>query len=62
MPREVAERAFEPYFTTKNTGTGLGLSITRGIVEEHGGNVSLTCAEGQGCQVLISLPLETSQK
>lgn len=62
MPKEVAERAFEPYFTTKDTGTGLGLSITRGIVEEHGGNVSLSCAEGQGCQVLISLPLETAQK
>jgi len=62
MPREVAERAFEPYFTTKDTGTGLGLSITRGIIEEHGGSISLSCAEGQGCQVLISLPLETAQK
>ena len=62
MPKEVAERAFEPYFTTKNTGTGLGLSITRGIVEEHGGSISLSCAESHGCQVLISLPLETAHK
>lgn len=58
MPREVAERAFEPYYTTRPTGTGLGLPITRGIVEEHGGSVTLSSAENQGCQVLITLPLE----
>ena len=58
MPREVAERAFEPYFTTKPTGTGLGLAITRGIVEEHGGTINLMSIEDQGCQVLIMLPLE----
>jgi signal transduction histidine kinase len=58
MPKEVAERAFEPYYTMKPTGTGLGLSITRGIVEEHGGTISLMSIEGQGCQVLIALPLE----
>ena len=62
MPKEVAERAFEPYFTTKATGTGLGLSITRGIVEEHGGTISLMSIEEQGCQVLIALPLETKDK
>lgn len=58
MPKDIAERAFEPYFTTKSTGTGLGLSITRGIVEEHGGRIQLSSSEGQGCQVLITLPLE----
>ena len=58
IPKEVAERAFEPYFTTKTTGTGLGLSITRGIVEEHGGTIALTSVEEQGCQALITLPLE----
>jgi len=58
MPREVMDRVFDPYYTTKPGGTGLGLSITRGIVEEHGGSVELTCVEGQGCQVLITLPLE----
>ncbi len=58
MTREVEERVFDPYFTTKETGTGLGLSITRGIVEEHGGTIRLTSALDQGCQVLISVPLE----
>ena len=58
MPKEIAERAFDPYFTAKATGTGLGLSITRGIIEEHGGTIELFTQEGQGCQALIALPLE----
>ena len=58
MSPETLERAFDAYFTTKDTGTGLGLSITRGIVEEHGGSITLTSTEGQGCQVLITMPLK----
>jgi two-component system sensor histidine kinase HydH len=54
---ETAERAFDPYYTTKSTGTGLGLAITRGIVEEHGGTIELTSSEMNGTQALISLPL-----
>ncbi len=61
MSPEIAERAFDPYFTTKQTGTGLGLSITRGIVEEHGGTIQLTSREDAGCQVLITLPLRNLQ-
>lgn len=60
MSKEVAERAFDPYFTTKPTGTGLGLSITRGIIEEHGGTIRLSAAEGKGCQVLITFSLRTN--
>ncbi len=57
---EIAERIFEPYYTTKSTGTGLGLAVTRGIVEEHGGSIHLSGEEGQGCQVLITIPLNES--
>jgi len=58
---EAAQRAFEPYYTTRATGTGLGLSITRGIIEEHGGTIELTSVPGQGCQVLITLPLSSGE-
>ena len=43
IPDHVASRVFEPFFTTKGIGggTGLGLSITYGIVEKHGGSISV---------------------
>ena len=56
--KETADRIFEPYFTTKRGGTGLGLSITRGIVEEHGAKIEVYSPEGQGCQVLITIPFD----
>ena len=62
LPKETAERVFDPYYTTKPGGTGLGLSITRGIVEEHGGTIELTSSSGLGCQVLITIPLEQKHK
>jgi len=62
LSAEVAEQAFDPYFTTRPTGTGLGLSITRGIVEEHGGVISLSGAANQGCQVLITMPLHKGER
>ena len=57
LTKDTADRAFDPYFTTKPSGTGIGLSIARGIFEEHGGSVSLTSSLGEGCQVLMALPL-----
>ncbi len=57
IPKEIIDQVFDAYFTTRPTGTGLGLSITRGIVEEHGGKITITSTESLGCQVLITLPL-----
>jgi len=55
---EVAERLFEPYFTTRSSGTGLGLAIVRRVVEDLGGSVSLENVEapGRGAVATIELP------
>ncbi|MGI8907884.1 MAG: two-component system sensor histidine kinase NtrB [Candidatus Sumerlaeaceae bacterium] len=56
MKQRDAARAFEPFFTTKQAGTGLGLAICRGIVENLAGEISLHSTDGQGTEVLVTLP------
>jgi len=48
---------FEPFFTTKGDGTGLGLPITRGIIEEHGGLITVESEPKKGAQFIILFPL-----
>eukprot|EP00913_Durusdinium_trenchii_P008857 g8323.t1 len=52
-------RAFDPFFTTRQSsgGTGLGLSIVHGIVEDHHGTIELESEEGKGTTVCIRIPV-----
>lgn len=56
IDREVRERIFEPFVTTKARGTGLGLAICKKIVEEHGGTIGLDNEAGGGTRFTITLP------
>jgi signal transduction histidine kinase len=56
MTREVVEKAFNPFFTTKFTGRGLGLPAVRGIVRAHSGILWMRTQPGQGTRVEVWLP------
>lgn len=59
MTARERERVFEPFYTTKQEdgGTGLGLSVVHGIVEEHGGELTIDPRPGGGTRVRLKLPL-----
>ncbi len=58
MTDAVAERIFEPYFTTRRggKGSGLGLSVVHGIVQQHGGAIRLRTVVGKGSCFDVYLP------
>ena len=56
-------KLFDPFYTTKpvGKGTGLGLSISYGIIERHGGKLSVSNAPGGGAQFKLRLPSPNRQ-
>ncbi|MBT3375375.1 MAG: PAS domain S-box protein [Lentisphaerae bacterium] len=59
---DVRERMLDPFFTTKpgTVGTGLGLSISHGIVQEHGGVLSVESEVGEYTRFHVDLPAGTT--
>jgi signal transduction histidine kinase/ActR/RegA family two-component response regulator len=61
---ENIQKIFDPFFTTKpaGDGTGLGLSVCRGIIKEHGGEISCESKIGVGTRFKILLPIEKDRR
>jgi signal transduction histidine kinase len=58
IPKNVLDKIFQPFFTTKPTGegTGLGLSLSYDIIKAHGGELKVETIEGTGTEFIIVLP------
>jgi len=58
MPKEVLEKAMEPFFTTKETGkgTGLGLSMVFSTVKSHRGQMAIESVPDKGTRVMLRFP------
>lgn len=62
MAPETKDRLFEPFFSTKGeSGSGLGLAIVFGIVERHGGTITVDSAPGRGTIFRLLFPSAASQ-
>ena len=59
MSKEVQEKIFDPFFSTKSVGqgTGLGMSISYGIVQSHGGEIKLKSEQGVGTEFTVTIPV-----
>jgi signal transduction histidine kinase len=55
VPRELRERIFQLFMTTKATGTGVGLAVARKIVERHGGTIRLEDGMPHGTRFVVEL-------
>ena len=60
IPKEVQEKVFELYFTTKKDGSGIGLAQTYQILQWHYGSVDFETVEGQGTTFRLRIPLAES--
>jgi signal transduction histidine kinase/DNA-binding response OmpR family regulator len=56
---EIADKLYDPFFTTRPEGTGMGLSISRKIVESHGGRIYHRSTAGVGTSFFVELPRKT---
>ena len=58
IPKDIQEKIFDPFFSTKMTGRGLGLAVVQGIVRGHKGAINVEGQDGVGTTFKIYLPVK----
>ncbi len=63
MDEKILNRIFEPYFTTKEIGkgSGIGMAVVHGIVEKHGGTITVYSKPGKGTSFTVFLPIHEGE-
>lgn len=56
MSKQVVERIFDPFYTSKDMGSGMGLAIVRNVIVQHDGAIDITTKPGLGTRFDIFLP------
>jgi hypothetical protein len=64
IAEDIRARIFDPFFTTKpvGAGTGIGLGVSRGIVEAHGGTLTLAPPDGGGARFVVHLSIRAANQ
>ena len=57
IPKDIIEKVFYPFFTTKEKGSGLGLSFTKKVVDAHKGFIDVESHENVGTTFMIRIPI-----
>ena len=57
IPDDIADKIFEPYFTTREFGSGLGLTLTYKIIKEHAGDIDVSSRPGAGTTFRVRIPV-----
>jgi two-component system, NtrC family, sensor kinase len=62
IPHDRLSKIFDAFYTTKDIGkgTGLGLSISFGIVQKHGGEITVASEVGAGTTFTMRLPIKST--
>lgn len=57
IPENLIQQIFAPFFTTKPEGSGIGLGLARSIIQQSGGELSVSSTPGEGSCFVVRLPM-----
>ncbi len=62
IPKEIQDRIFNLYFTTKREGTGIGLAMTYRIVQLHNGSIAVESRADRGTEFILRIPASAARE